>query len=256
MYVTTVSSDNTSKVWNVSSNTNWTLMRAYKNHTRKVHDLEYINEDTIATGSDDCTIHIWSISANQTLSKINAKFSVTSLKMLSNGYYLAAGLANGHINIYNITMEEGGYVKTLKGHISWITDLILVNPHLLASSCNDNTTRIWNLTTYTLIYNLTEHTDSVRGLKLISTDVLASGSWDYTIKLWNITSGILIRTLRNHTNYISCSIDLYNSEILVSGSADQTIKLWNWSSGECLNTIKTSLTIRALAVINSTFKSW
>jgi WD40 repeat protein len=122
----------------------------------------------------------------------------------------------------------------------------------LAGSGLGQTVRIWNLTTNTCKFNLTGHTDWVRGLKQITPSILASGSKDKTIKLWDILSGRLIRTLTGHTDMIDWSIDLLNNgETLVSGSWDRTIKLWNWSTGECLSTIQTTgLSIQSLAVID------
>ncbi len=110
---------------------------------------------------------------------------------------------------------------------------------LLASSSDDRTARIWNLTTNTCKFTLTGHTGFVHGLKQITSSILASGSFDSTIKLWDITSGQLIRTLTGHTSFIYYSVDLLNSQTLVSGSFDGTINLWNWSTGDCLSTIKT-----------------
>ena len=121
----------------------------------------------------------------------------------------------------------------------------------MASSSQDETVRIWNLTTNTGKFNLTGHTSGVFGLKQITPNILASGSWDNTIKLWDITTGQLIRNLTGHTNSIYYSVDLLNSQTLVSGSQDEAIKLWNWSSGECLSTIKSlGSRIFAMAVIN------
>jgi WD40 repeat protein len=121
----------------------------------------------------------------------------------------------------------------------------------LASASEDQTVRIWNLTTNTCKFILTGHTWGVVGLKQITSSILASGSSDRTIKLWDVTSGELIRTLTGHTGYIDWSVDLLNSQTLVSGSTDETIKLWNWSTGECFSTIQTpGSNIESLAVIN------
>jgi WD40 repeat protein len=66
---------------------------------------------------------------------------------------------------------------------------IQISADLLASSSEDKTVRIWNLTTNTCKFILTGHTDIVRGLKQITPNILASGSDDRTIKLWDITTG-------------------------------------------------------------------
>jgi WD40 repeat protein len=248
-YVATCSWDGTVKIWTVSSSSfNWTLIRTYSNHSSSVFGLEWLDNDTLASGSRDNTIQLWSPTTGQTKSIIQTIQEVFSLTMLNTNIHLAAGLGNRDINIYNI--NDGNLVSSLKGHSDWVRDLVQISADLLASSCSDRTVRIWNLTTNTCKFNLTGHTDHVYGLKQITSSILASGSHDRTIKLWDITSGQLIRTLTGHTSFIYWSIDLLNSQTLVSGSWDQTIKIWNWSTGECLSTIQTTGSqITSLAII-------
>jgi WD40 repeat protein len=251
-YVGTASADCTAKVWNAASSLNWILVFNFTGHSNNtVNDLEFINEDTIATGANDFTIKIWSINTgiiNRTIGTVGWVFS---LQLMSNGFYLAAGLSSGKINIYNI--NDGNSIVTLVGHPGVVMNLELITTDLLASSgtTGDNTVRIWDLATNTLKYNLTGHNESVRGLKLVSSDILASGSIDRTIKLWNIRDGSLIRTLTGHTGSISWSVDLIKSQILVSGGWESAMKLWNICTGELLSSVNTAMPIRALAVLNA-----
>jgi WD40 repeat protein len=252
-YVATCSFDRTVKIWIVSSSFDWTLITTYSNHSSLVNALGWLNKDTLASaGYADGTIQIWSLTTGQTKRTIQTNGYIDSLKMLNTNIHLAAGLGYPgpyDINIYNI--NDGNLVSSLKGHTSIVFGLVQISADLLASSSDDRTVRIWNLTTNTSKFILTGHTDGVFGLKQITSSILASGSGDATIKLWNITSGQLIRTLTGHTGWIYRSVDLFNSQILVSGSYDQTIKLWNWSTGECLSTIQTQgSSIYSLAVID------
>ena len=252
-YVATCSNDQTVKIWNVSSSFNWTLITTYSQHSSEVYDLEWLDQDTLASaGSKDKTIQLWSMATGQTKKTIQTNQTVYSLIRLNTNNHLAAGFGYpGDINIYNI--NDGNLVSSLKGHTSFVRDLIQISSDLLASSSDDGSVRIWNLTTNTCKFILTGHTSYVLGLKQITSSILASGSYDGTIKLWNITSGQLIRTLTGHTGWIGWSVDLLNNgKTLVSGSTDQIIKLWNWSTGECLSTIKTTTgsNIGSLAVIN------
>ena len=245
-YVASCSEDATAKIWNVTTinnNYTWNLIRTYTHASPYVRAIEYISTDKMASsGYFDQSIKIWSISTGQTLMTINTGDVVLSLKLLSNGFYLAAGLYK-QIKIYNIN-NNGSIVSTFKGHTSYVNDLALINTNLLASSSSDTTVRIWNLTTNTNKFILNGHTNYVYGLKLVSSDILASGSLDNTVKLWNTTSGTLIRTLASHTNQIWWSLDmLIINQILVSGSKDRTIKTWNISTGQVLNTINTGLQI-------------
>jgi WD40 repeat protein len=160
------------------------------------------------------------------------------------------GLEMGQYNY--IIQIPGGLISTLRGHLNWVNDLILINNYTMASSSHDSTVRIWDLITNTQKFILNGHTDYVYGLKLLSFDTLGSSSSDKTLKVWNTTSGQLIRTLTGHTSGTLWSLDLMSDgQTLVSGSVDQTIKLWNWKTGDCLNTINTGFTIYSLATIKS-----
>jgi WD40 repeat protein len=248
-YVATCSHDKTVKIWNVSSSFDWTLIRTYSQHSSGIFGLEWLDNDTLASaGWYDKTIKLWSMTTGQTKRTIQTNQNVESLKLLNTNIHLAAGLWPD-INIYNI--NDGNLVSSLKGHTTYVKDLVQLSADLLASSGGDETVRIWDLTTNTCKFILTGHTSVVVGLKQITSNILASGSMDTTIKLWDITTGTLIRTLTGHTNRIHWSVDLLNSQTLVSGSVDQAIKLWNWSTGECLSTIQTQGSdFYSLAVIN------
>jgi WD40 repeat protein len=252
--VATCSYDTTVKIWNISNPFNWFLIRSYTDHVNAVLGLEWINEDSIASGGYDFTIKIWLISTGLTKITIYTGDIVFSIKLLINGFYLACGLQSGKINIYDIN-NNGSLISTLVGHkIPYaVNDFILLRNDLLISSSSDQSIRIWDLTTNSTKFILQGHSANVNGLKLVSCDILASGSSDYFIKLWNITNGTLIRTLTGHTYYILNSIDfLSNSQTLVSGGySDQKIKIWNITTGQCLNTSNTGLNIYSLTVLTA-----
>ena len=145
---------------------------------------------------------------------------------------------------------------SLQGHTNRVNDLVLLNSNdLLASSSNDKTVRIWNLTKsnnvqYEIVFNLTGHSSNVQGLKLVSSDLLASGSLDKTVILWNITNGTLYKTLTGHTSGIMFTIDTSDLKTFFSASYDFQIKQWQASTGTLLNSCTTNLAISALAVLN------
>jgi COMPASS component SWD3 len=112
-YVATCSSNKTVRIW--STNSNWTLIQTFTNHTSWVYSLEWINEDQIASGSLDYTIQIGSVKSGEINRSINASSFVMCLKLLSNGFCLASGLLNGKINIYDLN-NNGSLISILFGN--------------------------------------------------------------------------------------------------------------------------------------------
>ena len=102
--------------------------------------MEWINEDTIASSGYDKTIQIWSISTGSIQRIINLGNQVLSLKILSNGLYLACGTANGLIEIFNI--HTGDLISTLRGHRSFVNDLTIINNSINIYLFQMNTTTL------------------------------------------------------------------------------------------------------------------
>ena len=230
-YVATCSEDSTVKIWIPSNTNNWLLVRTHQSHTLGVIAIDYINADTIVSGDGNGVIEIWSKSTGVVSQTLNANSKIWSLKMLKNNIYLAAGLSNGNINIYNL--NNSSLITTLQAHASSVMDLVLINDDLLASSSDD--VRLWNVTTFTNKFILIDHTNDVFGQRQVSSSILASGACDHSVILWNITDGALLRRLDNQTDNILYSVDLLDAKTLVSGSQDSTINFWNYETGQILN---------------------
>ncbi len=254
-YVATGSSDFKVKLW--MTTTSWTLLRMFTEHASSVYGLEFLSEDTIASGDFDGEIKIWSLSSALTKRTISTGLAVWSLQLLSNGLHLAAGQANGNVFVYNV--NTGSLVVSLSGHTSDVNGFSLINANLLASVSSDDTCRVWDLQTNSTKFILKGHTGPVYGVRQVTRDILASCSKDNSIKLWNTTNGTLIRTLTAHTNALYWTVDVLDktdsqTQILVSGSLDKTIKAWNVKTGVCLNTVNAGIPIRAMTVIKSSSK--
>ena len=124
-------------------------------HTRRVNAIEILNEQYIASGSDDKRVIIWDLETYSIKYNLPGHPTfINCLKRLSSSL-LASGDFNGSIIIWN--WLEGTIVHRLIGH----------NGILSFSSLDFN------------------HYDQT----------LISGSFDKTIKIWNISNGTLIETI-------------------------------------------------------------
>ncbi len=110
-YVATCSYDHTVKIWNSSSSLNWILITTYSQHSSWVYGLEWLDNDTLASGSNDRTIELWSATTGQTKRTIQTNENVKSLKLLNTNIHLAAGLGNGDINIYDINDGNFSFIS-------------------------------------------------------------------------------------------------------------------------------------------------
>ncbi len=245
-YVASSSYDATVNVWN--PNTGESILK-YKGHSQTVYGLDQIDENTIVSGSYDKTFHIWDLNTGKTINKIYVDFSVYSVKSLPN-QLIACGLSNTIENLRIYNYSTGVLFKTLYGHTASVYSLELLSETFLVSGSTDTKLIIWDLTSYSIKFNLTAHKTHVYCVKRISTSLFASVETSGKIIIWNWLNGSLVHRLSGHTFSLRrSSLDLYTEDTLISGSWDRTIKLWNITSGNLLQTINTTFQIGALAMI-------
>ena len=69
----------------------------------------------------------------------------------------------------------------------------------LASGSDDNTIRLWDVTTGAETARLEGHSRGVGALCVLPDGRLASGSGDHTIRLWDVTTGAETARLEGHS---------------------------------------------------------
>lgn len=130
-------------------------------------------------------------------------------------------------------------VSTLTGHSSWVMAVAINSrKQTLISGGLDDTIRIWNLQTGSLIRTLTGHLKAVNSIA-ISPDgqLLVSGSDDTTIKVWYLQTGDLLHNLTGHSRDVNAVAISPDGQFLASGSEDRTVRLWRLSTGELLRSL-------------------
>jgi WD40 repeat protein len=242
--------DKTLYIWN--PNTGESILK-YTKHTEQVTSLDQIDESTLVSGSFDRKIHIWEISTGQTLKTIDVgEWVYSAVKSLSNGliacglYGNISGLGGGNISIYEYA--TGNLLQTLMGHSGGIVSIEILNEQFMASGSDDTKVIIWDLYSYSIKYNLTQHERMIRCVKRVSSSLMASSDQNGLIIIWNWLNGSLVHLLNANTLYLS-SLDLYDDQTLISGSEDKTIKLWNITNGQLIKTINTDIGISSLVML-------
>ncbi|OAD19000.1 Serine/Threonine protein kinase with repeats [Candidatus Thiomargarita nelsonii] len=168
-------------------------------------------------------------------------------------------------------------LKWRKGHQTPVLSVAFSQDGgILISGSDDNTIKIWEVSTGSLLYTLQKErmwvnsiSFSPDGRTLASTDdafirlrelrtgkvllescglntvtfspdgrTLVAGSVNNTVKLWDVKTGKEIRTLKRHTKYVRSLSFSPDGRTLASGSDDNTIKLWDVSTGKMLATLE------------------
>ncbi|NEU81208.1 ribosome assembly protein 4, partial [Nostoc sp. UIC10630] len=96
-------------------------------------------------------------------------------------------------------------VNTLEGHSSAVNSIAYSpNGKQLASASDDNTIKIWDVSSGQLLKSLTGHSDEVWSVAYsLNGQQLASASRDKTIKIWDVSSGKLLKFLTGHSNAVN-----------------------------------------------------
>jgi WD40 repeat protein len=139
-YVASASQDKTVNIWNTLT---WTSIQTYKNHTNWVRSLDQIDNDTMVSGSNDQTIHIWKISTGETLRIINVNALVYVVRVFSIEYKQIVCGSSNNLQIYNYT--TGDLNRTLLSHSSSVFSIEMLSEQYMASGSDDQNVIIWDL---------------------------------------------------------------------------------------------------------------
>ncbi len=243
------SEDKTVNVWNTLT---LTSIQRYTNHTGVVNSLDQIDNDTMVSGSFDQTVRIWKISTSETLKIINVNMYVYVVRVFSIEFkQIVCGKYGTSDNLQIYNYETGDLIRTLNGHISSVWSIEMLSDQFMASGGGgDNRVIIWDLSSYSIKYNLTGHTNIVYCLKRLSSNMIASGDFNGLIIVWNWLTGERIFNLTDHMSTIFYnSLDLYDDQTLISGSMDKTVKFWNITNGTLIRSINASIQINSLATL-------
>lgn len=126
--------------------------------------------------------------------------------------------------------------RTLTGHQQPVA-VICISPdgQILASGSDDNTIKLWEISTGEEIATLASSDvpsfQTITGI-VFSGEMLVNSSDDGSIKLWEVATGTLAGTIASHPEPFHCLAISPDGQILAAGSDDSTILLYRLPQGE------------------------
>lgn len=223
-------------------------------HQRRVSKLIISSyfQSTLATGSWDGTVRIWSMPDGALLETLPAhRHPVSALAANPDGSLLAGGCgAEPWVVIWS--MPDGKQALRLADHAKGVAGLaISPDGRLLAAAGYDGTCNLWRLRDGSLLNVLRGHgAESVRSVAF-SPDgkLLATGGEDGRVLLWTLPDGKLTGRLAGHSMTVRSLVFTPDGSLLAGGSSDESVNLWSMSDRTLLKKLKGhSNVISSLAV--------
>jgi len=203
----------------------------FAGHSKLVRGAVFIDDNTIFSWSDDCTLRFWAIDGKLLGIFRGHSAEINGLLILSNKQILTWS-NDSNLRIWSLYYETGDRIES---HTESINGVLFNNSNRLISWSRDSTIRIWSNNGESLRV-LEGHKRPVNGVLPINDELLLSWSSD-SLKIWSVEME-LIRILEGLEGFASGAILIPGNRILA------------WSLGEDTNLLIWSLEGELLHVLN------
>jgi len=199
--------------------------RAIRTSALNLHCLAFSpNEKYLAVGggapSEEGVVEVFSWPEGEPVTRFDShKDSVRSV-VWQDDVKLLSGSIDRDIKLWHLKKETNA-VSTLKGHSRSVDAICLIeNGRTLVSSGADQSLRVWDLESGTLIRSMNQHTKPVNALRLRpikgGLPMVASAARDRTIRFWQPTIGRMVRYIRLDSEPLNIAWLKDGSRILAS----------------------------------------
>ena len=199
--------------------------RAIRTSALNLHCLAFSpNEKYLAVGggapSEEGVVEVFSWPEGEPVTRFDShKDSVRSV-VWQDDVKLLSGSIDRDIKLWHLKKETNA-VSTLKGHSRSVDAICLIeNGRTLVSSGADQSLRVWDLESGSLIRSLNQHTKPVNALRLRpikgGLPMVASAARDKTIRFWQPTIGRMVRYIRLDSEPLNIAWLKDGSRILAS----------------------------------------
>ena len=221
--------------------------RLSEEHTDGIFDVSFSPDGgTLASGSFDKTVKLWTVKSPKLLSLIGHSDYVFDVSFSTDNQIVTTASRDKTIKLWS---REGKFLETLNEHNRAVWDVDFSpepGNEIMASASQDGTVNIWQnkLGKWEVIDSLDRHKDGVLQDKLEdglldvsfspNGQVIAIASADHTVKIWEKLEQkwTLLQTLNSHVEGVTDIDFTPDGNTLASASNDQTIIFWEKRDGK------------------------
>ncbi|KAG0741550.1 hypothetical protein G6F57_005309 [Rhizopus arrhizus] len=168
-------------VWDVTTGQKTSSFVEHKKRAWSV-DTSARNPNLIASGSDDTSVKVWSLTSQRSLFTFQHKGNICCAKFApNNSNYLAVGSADHQIICYDLR-NPSVPLHTYQGHQKAVSYVKWMNDDELISASTDNSLKLWNRETTECTRTYTGHLNEKNFVGLsVNNDWIACGSETNTV---------------------------------------------------------------------------
>ncbi len=224
----------TLRLWDVATGKH---LKTFTECTDSVYSVVFSPDGSILASGGQDQIYLWDVNTGQLRKTLKGHNGlVYSVVFSPDGSILASGSGDATICLWDI--NTGQLWKTLRGHNSSVNSLCFAADGMtLASGSgysiligehdNDDTVRLWNVSTGTIWRTLTGHTSAVTSVSFsLDGYLLASGSEDKKVRLWNVNTGQPKRIFIGHNSSVQ-NVTFSPDGCTLASSSEGTVLLWS-----------------------------
>lgn len=253
------SDDQSVRIWKVSTGE---CLDRWLGHQATIKCVNFSRDgQLIASGSDDRTVRLWDVCSGECLHVLNGhREGIRTVIFSPDRAMIASSSDDQTIKLWST--DTGECLRTFTGNATWnwtvaflerttknlasdseqlpdFTEKKASKIRWIASSCDENTVRLWDIESGQCFHTLEGHLDSVWAVAFSEDgQLLASSSDDQTVKLWQLQTGTCIKTLTGFESQV-CSVAFSpDNKILATGSQEQMVQLWDVVTGQRLRTLR------------------
>ncbi len=186
---------------------------------------------TLAVGSDDAAITLWSVATGHLLRELRSKQAVLSVAFSPDGTLLASGGADDAVTIWNVA--TGKPVRALTGDSDQVNAVAFNRRGTrLAAGGNDDLVNVWDVASGQRELALTTSRPVAAVAFSPNGRRLASAGADEVVSLWNLSTGALVGApFAGQQDNITSLAFSKDGRSLLSGSGDGSALVWNLRTG-------------------------